>query len=201
MAVGEALAPVQQAFRDIQRRLDDLERRPLVVGPAPVAPAPPVGAMRAPQATLAGGVTAMGSDLPGSIAPIPVTLASLAPRPPVLDVAAIERDASVNIDGAIDGRRRKLRLVLTFVLLLLVIFGGLFAALAYSYTPHTSGMAPTKNRGALVTLANVPVTQIGRNRREGEEEEALRFFEHSISFPSSPPCDLSPDASPLRSET
>jgi hypothetical protein len=149
LAVGEALAPVQQAFRDIQRRLEELERRPLVVAPAPVAPAPALGAMRAPQATVPGGVTATGTDLavsmvPVSVGPVPVTIGSLAPRPPVLDVAAIERDASVTIDGAIDGRRRKLRLVLTFVLLLLLVFGGLFAALANSYTPHTSGMAPPR---------------------------------------------------------
>jgi hypothetical protein len=162
MAVGEALAPVQQAFRDIQRRLDELERRPLVVAPAPVAPAPPIGAMRPPQATVPGGVVVAGGDLPVSmvpvsVAPIPVTVGSLAPRPPILDIAAIERDVNVNIDGALDGRRRKVRLVLTFVLLLLVVFGGLFAALANSYTPHTSGMGPARSSagGALASAPRV----------------------------------------------
>jgi hypothetical protein len=136
-AMGESLVPVQQAFREIHRRIDELERRPAAVAPAPAASSPAAVAppYRPPQATLPG----------ASIAPIPVTLGSLAPGPvsltpraPILDVAAIERDASVTIDGAIDGRRRKVRLAITFVLLLLVVFGGLFAALAYSYQPHNS---------------------------------------------------------------
>ena len=151
-AMGESLVPVQQAFRDIHRRIDELERRPVAVTPAAVAitaPAAPAASSaaappyRPPQATLPG----------ASIAPIPVTLGSLAPGPvsltpraPILDVAAIERDASVTIDGAIDGRRRKVRLAITFVLLLLVVFGGLFAALAYSYQPHNSRLdAPAPN--------------------------------------------------------
>jgi hypothetical protein len=79
--------------------------------------------------------------------PIPITVASIAPRAPILDVAAIERDASIHIDGAIDGRRRKVRLAVTFVLLLLVVFGGLFAALAYSYAPHPSTFAPSTRSG------------------------------------------------------
>ena len=137
-AVEEALVPVQHAFRELQRRIEDLERHPPVMasGPSP-GTAATAGAMAAPAPYR----QAQPSYHPaGSIAPIPVTLASLAPRPPVLDVAAIERDVNVQIDGAIDGRRRKLRLALTFVLLLLVVFGGLFAALAYSYTPHSSSL-------------------------------------------------------------
>jgi hypothetical protein len=169
-AVGEALAPVQQAFRDIQRRLDDLERRPMTVvasasavAAAPTALAP----MRRPQATFPGGVAAPGSVVPVSVAPaslvpIPVTVGSIAPRPPLFDIAAIERDTNIQIDGAIDGRRRKLRLALTFVLLLLVVFGGLFAALAYSYAPHPSTFAPTR-RGddAVARLVRAPLTQDG----------------------------------------
>ncbi len=138
-AMGESLVPVQQAFRDINRRIEDLERRPAVTAPAVIAAAPVAATAaapyRPPQATHPG----------GSLAPIPVTLGllapgpvSLTPRAPILDVAAIERDASVTIDGAIDGRKRKVRLAITFVLLLLVVFGGLFAALAYSYQPHNS---------------------------------------------------------------
>jgi hypothetical protein len=165
-AVGEALAPVQLAFRDIQRRLDDLERRPVTVA----ASAPPItvpAPMRPPQATYPGGAAAPGSVVPVSVAPasivpIPVTVASIAPRPPIFDIAAIERDVSIQIDGAIDGRRRKRRLALTFVLVLLVLFGGLFAALANSYAPHPATFAPTK-RGddAITRLAQAPVTQKG----------------------------------------
>jgi hypothetical protein len=169
-AVGEALAPVQQAFRDIQRRLDDLERRPMtVVASAPAVAAAPtaLAPMRPPQATYPGGVAAPGSVVPVSVAPaslvpIPVTIASIAPRPPLFDIAAIERDTNIQIDGAIDGRRRKLRLALTFVLLLLIVFGGLFAALAYSYAPHPSTFAPTR-RGdhAGTRLVRAPLAQDG----------------------------------------
>jgi hypothetical protein len=142
-AVEDALGPVHQAFRELQRRIEELERRATAAAAAAASPASPV-ATSAPLAL---------SSIPApyrpaaSIAPIPVTLASLAPRPPVLDVAAIERDSTVSIDGAIDGRRRRLRIALTFVLLLLVVFGGLFAALAYSYTPHTSILDTPNARG------------------------------------------------------
>jgi hypothetical protein len=172
-AVGEALAPVQQAFREIQRRLDDLERRPIAVAPAPAAPAavaPAAAATapaqyRPPQATYPGGNMAPGSLMPAatvSMVPIPVTIASMAPRPPILDVAAIERDVNVHIDGAIDGRRRRLRLALTFTLVLVAIFGGLFAALAYSYAPHPSGSAPaTGARGEATRLTRASIRPAG----------------------------------------
>jgi hypothetical protein len=148
-AVGEALAPVQQAFRNIERRLDDLERRPVAVAPLPTAAIPGATAhMRPPQATVPGGAAAPGAAaLPVSMPPIPITVASLVPRAPLLDVAAIERDANIQIEGALDGRRRKVRLAVTFVLLLLVVFGGLFAALAYSYAPHPSTFAPSTRSG------------------------------------------------------
>ncbi len=152
-AMGESLVPVQQAFRDINRRIEDLERRPAVTAPAVIAAAPVAAPAavtppyRPPQATHPG----------GSMAPIPVTLGSLAPGPasltpraPILDVAAIERDASVTIDGAIDGRKRKIRLAITFVLLLLVVFGGLFAALAYSYQPHNSMLESPATGGEIL---------------------------------------------------
>ncbi len=163
-AVGEALAPVQHAFRDLQRRIEDLERRPAAapavvgVAPAPAAGIPAAQAVvapapyRPPQATYPG---------PGvvSLAPIPITVASIAPRPPLFDVAAIERDASVVIDGALDGRRRKVRLALTFVLILLVIFGGLFAALANSYQPHNSSRDPAKASSVCARHAGAPVAR------------------------------------------
>jgi hypothetical protein len=138
-AVGEALAPVQQAFRNIELRLDHLERRPA----APTAIPGATAHMRPPQATVPGGVLAPAASAPVSMPPIPITVGSIAPRPALLDVAAIERDTSIQIDGALDGRRRKVRLTVTFVLLLLVVFGGLFAALAYSYAPQSSMVAPS----------------------------------------------------------
>jgi hypothetical protein len=54
----------------------------------------------------------------------------------VFDIAAIERDTSIAIDGAFDGRRRRRRAVLLFVSVVVIVFGGLLAALAGSYLPH-----------------------------------------------------------------
>jgi hypothetical protein len=155
--MGESLVPVQQAFRDINRRIEELERRPAVTAPALIAAAPVAAAATASPTAVAPPYRPPQATHPGgSMAPIPVTLGSLAPGPasltpraPILDVAAIERDASVSIDGAIDGRKRKVRLAITFVLLLLVVFGGLFAALAYSYQPHNSMLESPPNAKTL----------------------------------------------------
>ncbi len=154
--IEEALVPVHNAFRDLQRRIEEIERRPL-------ATAATVGAAHSPAAATAM-ATAAALQTPyrapqetypgagGSMAPIPVTLGSRAPRPPILDIGAIERDTNVVIDGALDGRRRKTRLAITFVLLLLVVFGGLFAALAYSYQPHTTTLETPPSGGRSLDL-------------------------------------------------
>jgi len=48
------------------------------------------------------------------------------------------------------------------VLVLLVVFGGLFAALAYSYAPHPSTFAPTRRGDDAVTrLVPAALTQDG----------------------------------------
>ena len=84
--IEEALVPVHNAFRDLQRRIEEIERRPL-------ATAATVGAAHSPAAATAA-ATAAALQTPyrapqetypgagGSMAPIPVTLGSLAPRPP-----------------------------------------------------------------------------------------------------------------------
>jgi hypothetical protein len=120
-AITEALAPVQQTVRELLRRIEELEKRPAQT----VVTAAPAEGYRQPQPSYAGAIA------------VPINT-SLAPRPPTLDIAAIERDTSIQVDGALDGRKRKRRLAITFVLLLLVVFGGLFGALAHSYTPAQS---------------------------------------------------------------
>jgi hypothetical protein len=53
----------------------------------------------------------------------------------VLDIAAIERDIPLDYDmKGFDGGTRKRRMLILFVLALLVVFGGLFALLADSYS-------------------------------------------------------------------
>jgi hypothetical protein len=128
-AIAEVIAPLQQTIRELLRRIEELERRPVqaaapaLVHPAPTAPmAVPAEPYRHPQ-----------PSYPAAIA-VPVAIrAPAVAREPVSpgSVADIDIDA-----GVLDGRRRRRRLAITFVLLLLVVFGSLFGALAYSYTPH-----------------------------------------------------------------
>ena len=54
---------------------------------------------------------------------------------PVVDYAVPSSGAVVDVDvSAFDGARRKRRAALTFIVLAVVVFGGLFAMLAQSYT-------------------------------------------------------------------
>ncbi len=140
-AVDEALAPVQQTVRELLRRIEELERRPAqtVTHVAAQAAAPPAVSHAAPSPAMAAPYRQPQPSYSSAMAAeVPVVMGSLAPRPPVYDVKAIERDTNIEVDGAIDGRKRKRRLAITFVLLLLAIFGALFGALAYSYSPHQS---------------------------------------------------------------
>ena len=67
-----------------------------------------------------------------AVSAIPITYS----RPPMLDVKAIERDTSISVDSALDGSKRKRNLAIIVTILILAIFGGLFAMLAQSYAPH-----------------------------------------------------------------
>jgi hypothetical protein len=134
IAVAQAVAPLNQTIRELQRRIEELERRPAAQAPAAAfnvvastVSAVPVEAYRQRQASHPG---AIAVPSPAASAP------ALAARAQVLDVAAIDRTVSVDADFALDGRRRRRRLVITFVLFLVAVFGGLFAALANSYAPH-----------------------------------------------------------------
>jgi hypothetical protein len=127
-AVDEALAPVQQTVRELLRRIEELERRP-------AQPAAPVVTML-PSHAMAPSSEPYRRQQPSYPAAIAVSVAPSPQAGPVLNLAAIERDVHVQMDGGLDGRRRRRRLVWTFVLFVLVVFGGLGAALASSYTPH-----------------------------------------------------------------
>src|SRR5258708_2612725 len=164
-AVVTVLGETRGLMNALERRLDDLERRPApAVAPAPpmvgqaapppyatraapspfVAPAgPPPGAAPAGAVRVAQPVAqptaqplvrtqalAYVSAIPVSVLPIPVSLS------PVLDLKAIERDVHIEVDSALDGSKRKRRIVIFVVLFILVVFGGMFALLADSYAPH-----------------------------------------------------------------
>ena len=130
--LDDALLPLQRALVEAQQRIADLERRPAAVAhahaPAPTVivaptPAPPLAAVPAYTSAMAAPVR--------SIAPV-----YSQPPAPLLDVAAIERDIPLDFNNPFDGRRRRRRMAIFVVFALIAIFGGLFALLADSYTPH-----------------------------------------------------------------
>lgn len=151
---------IDQAIAPLQMRLAELERRPMaqsspafvVQAPAPVAvaparlvgaplataaavlPAPPVvTAAQVAAAPYASAIAAPAAHAPA----VPATRSLVVPPPPLLDVKAIEMDTSIDVDvRGFDGGRRKRRMMFLFFFALLVIFGGLFALLADSYSPH-----------------------------------------------------------------
>jgi hypothetical protein len=118
--IDAALAPLQRSLAELLRRVDELERRPQAATGISVSPAP-----RGPARSY------------HSLDPTAPAESRMAARSHhSLDVAAIERDASIVVDAALNGRSRRRRLVLTFVFLLVVLFGALGYALALSYAPH-----------------------------------------------------------------
>jgi hypothetical protein len=133
--VAAVLGETQRLLHALERRIDDLERRPMA---APVAPAPPMVTQAAAARGAAPVARPVYSPASGASA-IPVTQGSLIPsmpHAPLLDVNAIERDTNIEMDSALDGRKRKRNLAIVTVVIILAVFGGLFAMLAQSYVPH-----------------------------------------------------------------
>jgi hypothetical protein len=153
---------IDQAIAPLQMRLAELERRPMApsspafvmqappAAPIPVAVARPVGAPLAAVSPAAPAVAAVqaapapyASAMAAPVAAAPASAMPAAPRslvvppPPLLDVKAIEMDRSIDIDvRGFDGGRRKRRMIFLFFFAVLVLFGGMFALLADSYSPH-----------------------------------------------------------------
>ncbi len=144
---------IDQAIAPLQMRLAELERRPMAPSspfvmqappaPAAVAPARPVGAPLAPAVVSPPPAPAYASVMAAPVAQAPAAPVASAPRalivapPPLLDVKAIEMDRSIDVDvRGFDGGRRKRRMIFLFFFAVLVLFGGMFALLADSYTPH-----------------------------------------------------------------
>jgi hypothetical protein len=125
--VEDALLPLQRALVEAQQRIADLERRPAPTAPTVILSAAPAPAAVAPSAY----TSAMAAPVRMSPAQY-----STMPPAPLLDVAAIERDIPLDFNNPFDGARRRRRMAWFVVLALLAIFGGLFALLADSYTPH-----------------------------------------------------------------
>jgi hypothetical protein len=136
---------IDQAIAPLQMRLAELERRPRAPSapaftPAMAAPAPAAAAhapiATAPVAEPARAPYASAMALPATAAHSPVVVRSIVPAPPpLLDVKAIERDVSIDVDiTGFDGGKRKRRMIFLFVFGVLVVFGGMFFLLVDSYS-------------------------------------------------------------------
>lgn len=125
---------IDQAVMPLQMRIAELERRPRAASSPAFVAAQVATAPATPQAVV---------HPAAMIAPAAVSAAPAAPRslvvapPPLLDVKAIEREIPMDLDmKGFDGGKRKRRAVIAFVFVLLLLFGGLFAMLASSYSPQ-----------------------------------------------------------------
>jgi hypothetical protein len=158
--IDQAIAPLQMRLAELERRPMAASSPAFVMqaapAPAAVAPARPVGAPLAPAlvspapspvvAAAHAAPTPYASAMAAPVAQAPLASgapAASAPRslivapPPLLDVKAIEMDRSIDVDvRGFDGGRRKRRMILLFFFAVLILFGGMFALLADSYTPH-----------------------------------------------------------------
>ena len=147
--IDAALAPVYRILRDLERRLEDLERRPrqntLVAAPPPPAlaplpaPDPLAAAIARPAPAPAPPPTpAPAPAIAPAPAPAPVRIAQATPSvmrsaAPALDLAAIAHERHTDLDVPFDGARRRRRIAIGFVVFLVVVFGILFGVLAQSY--------------------------------------------------------------------
>jgi hypothetical protein len=127
------LAPVENALVELQRRVEELERGPNTVPPelqqrinalkarahATPGSTPPPGAIPA----VVGGGLVLGPTYARSI--------SVAPPPPTFTVTG-----DIDIDTPFDGRARRRKVVVGFVIFLVLVFGALVGAMAYSYSPE-----------------------------------------------------------------
>ncbi len=129
-----ATEPLRRALRDAELRMADLERR-LSASPAPPDASDPLNLpiVAAPAGAVVSAASASG----------PAQYASAISRPPphrapalsALEIEAMTRSVPMDDDiRAFDGRRRRLRMILLGVFAVLLVFGGLFAMLAESYT-------------------------------------------------------------------
>jgi hypothetical protein len=139
LAVDAALAPVLASLRDLERRIAPIER---LAAAASVAP-PPLPQAQARPPDRAAAAIARPASPPAAVAapaPIAASAAPVARSPyalptpgPVLDLAAIDRDQSIDIDMPFDGARRRRRMAVGCGMIFVLSLGGLLAILIHSY--------------------------------------------------------------------
>ena len=131
--VEQSTLPLGKALRELQRRLDAIEHR----SPASAQAAPSkIAEAAAPWSVVA---QAPRMPAPWSV----VAHAPQIPEPPpfgrspgwTTDIGAMDRATSLDPDmRALDGRHRRRRALFALYFVLIVVFGGLFTALAASYS-------------------------------------------------------------------
>ena len=137
--IDHAVLPLQHRIAELERRLR-APSMPAIVHQAaavtPVAaayaltPVMPHAAVPAAPITYA---SAMAAPAPAAPALRPALIVSTVPQ---VDIAALARDMPMDFDVPFDGRKRKRRMVMLFVLFLLAVGGGLAFMLVDSYS-HT----------------------------------------------------------------
>jgi hypothetical protein len=128
--VEEAMEPLRHSLHEANVRMADLERRlAAALAAPPPQPTPVAYAAISPAAASAPNAHA------ASVAPVQYRSV---PPVGVLVREALASDVALNPSefAAFDGGRRRRRQIFLFVFFLVVVFGGLFAMLAESYTPH-----------------------------------------------------------------
>jgi len=152
----------QAATPEVRQRLDELKQRALAVPAAAGVPPPAPVVHAAPIPTAAPTPLMHPAPVPQmyaaqvSATPTRPGLVPLTPTPPPAALAPVQgvsqgfrelpiaggADVSFEMDPALDGRARRRRIVWRFLLFLVLVFGGLLAAVAYSYTPQAKFLSP-----------------------------------------------------------
>jgi len=145
----------QAVTPEIRQRFEDLKERALAlpaatpIGPPAVLLAPPA-VHPAAQATPVGPpALPIAAQAAPSVVPVvatpPLPRAALAPvqgvSQRVKDVP-IAVETSIEMDPALDGRARRRKVIWLFLLVLILVFGGLLASMAYSYSPQSKFLSP-----------------------------------------------------------
>jgi hypothetical protein len=114
---------VEQVLVELQRRVAELERSPHSV---PSDLQAQIESVRARVQAAQGVATAPPAvRAPAYVRPFPE-----AARPPAYS------SSDIDVDSPFDGRARRRRVIVRFVLLIVIVFGALLGAMGYSYLPQ-----------------------------------------------------------------
>jgi hypothetical protein len=120
--------PMEQVVVELQRRIAELERGP--------------NSVPADMQTRVEGVKARVQPVQAAprfvppVGPAPVYARSVSEAPP----PAAYSSGDLDIESPFDGRKRRRKVVVRFVVLIVIVFGGLLGLMGYSYLPQARVM-------------------------------------------------------------